>query len=149
MSKSLLASFYGGLVAGTIDIFSPALIYWVSPVRILQSIARGVLGKQSFEMGLSSAVLGLLLQWAMSILIAFIFVYAAARMRVLTRNWIAAGVAYGIVVFFVMNYIVVPLSMVAAVPHFTLYTFAANMAAMWLFGLIIAWFAQAGLPKRV
>jgi hypothetical protein len=149
MSKSLRASLYGGLVAGTIDIFPPALIYSVSPVRILQSVARGVLGKHSFEMGISSAALGLLLQWAMSILIASIFVYAAARMRVLTKNWIAAGVAYGVVVFFVMNYIVVPLSMVAAVPHFTRYTFAANMAAMWLFGLIVAWFAQACLSKRI
>lgn len=145
--NTVLAFVYGGFVAGTIDIFAPALIYMVSPFRILQSIARGVLGKAAFDMGATSAALGLLLQWFMSVLIALIFVYAATRMRALVRRWFVAGLAYGVVVFFVMNYVVMPLSMVAKAPTFTPLTFALNMLAMLLFGVIVAFFANRFLTR--
>jgi len=137
------AAVYGGFVAGSIDILAPALIYWINPLSVLRFIAGGLIGREAARVGgLATAALGLVLQWAMSILIAAIFVFAARRMRVLVRNWIAAGVAYGVVVFFVMNYVVRPLSMIGDFPKMSLYDFATNMAAMWLFGLIIAWFSQ-------
>ena len=139
---ALLATLYGGFIAGTIDIFAAASIYWISPFVIAQAIARGVLGKDAFSGGVSSAALGVILQWAMSLIIAAIFVFAATRMRILLRRWIAAGVAYGAVVFVVMNYVVVPLSRVGSVPHFTTTTFTLNLAAMFLFGLIVAWYAR-------
>ena len=55
---------------------------------------------------------------------------------------IAGGLAYGVVIFFVMNYVVVPLSAWKHHARFSTYKFAANMAAMLLFGLIVAWFAS-------
>jgi hypothetical protein len=100
----------GGLIAGTIDIGAACLINKLNPVVILQAIASGVLGRASFRMGLLSAVLGLVLQWAMSVLIAAIFIGAARRQTILKRRWIGAGLVYGVVVFFIMNYVVVPLS---------------------------------------
>jgi hypothetical protein len=51
-------------------------------------------------------------------------------------------VVYGVIVFFVMNYVVVPLSAYRRVPHFTVAGFAENMAAMLLFGLIVSWCAR-------
>ena len=144
-----LAALYGGFVAGTIDIFAPALIYWINPLGVLRFIAGGLIGRPAAKAaGLPAAALGLVLQWAMSIIIAAIFVYAATRLPVLLRRWIAAGVAYGIAVFCVMNYIVRPLSMHRDFPHMGVYDFTTNMAAMWLFGLIIAWFAQRQLRPR-
>jgi hypothetical protein len=47
-----------------------------------------------------------------------------------------------VIIFFVMNYVVVPLSAWKSAPHFTAVKFAANMAAMLLFGLIVAFFAR-------
>ncbi len=140
--QNLIAILYGGFIAGTPDIGAAALINWLSPFVILQVVARGVLGKASYSGGAYSAALGMILQWAMSLLIAAIFVLAATRMPILRRRWMAAGLAYGIVVFFVMNYVVMPLSRVGSSPHFTISTFAMNMLAMLLFGLIIAFFAQ-------
>ncbi len=55
---------------------------------------------------------------------------------------IAGGLIYGVVIFFVMNYVVVPLSAWKSMPHFTALKFAENMAAMLLFGLIVAFFAR-------
>ena len=147
-NRPLMAILTGGLVAGTIDIGSPALIYGISPIVILRAIASGVLGKESYSGGAYSAALGLVLQWAMSLLIAAIFVVPATRYRVLIRHWITAGIAYGVVVFFVMNYVVVPLSRTPPGHGFTVYTFTTNMLAMLLFGLIIAFFANRYIGGR-
>ena len=136
----LLAILAGGFLAGSIDIGAAALIYHVSPVIILHAIASGLLGKPAFQGGASIALLGLVLQWLMSWLIAGVYVFAARRLAWMKRRWLAAGLGYGVVIYAVMNYIVRPLS--AAWPpsdfHFDPVKFSENMLAMLLFGLIIA-----------
>jgi hypothetical protein len=134
-----------GFTAGTIDIAAACLINMRSLMVILQAIASGLLGRASFQGGAFAAVLGLILQWAMSCLIAAIYVLVVRRMALLRRNWIASGVAFGCIVFIVMNYVVVPLSAVGHAPRFTVATFAENLLAMVLFGLIIAFIDK---PKR-
>lgn len=131
-----------GFIAGTIDIGAAALINAVGIPVILRSIASGVLGKASFEQGVGAALLGLVLQWGMSILIAAIFVMAGNRVQLLRRRWAGAGLVYGVVIFFVMNYVVVPLSAVHRVPRFTAAHFVENLVAMLLFGLIVSFFAR-------
>ena len=79
----------------------------------------------------------------MGILIAGIYVGATFVLPVLRRRWVRFGLAYGVAVFFVMNYVVVPLSAWQTIPHYSVAHFAANMAAMLLFGLIVAYFARA------
>lgn len=137
--RRLRVSVTAGLIAGTVDIGSACVIYHVDPVVILQAVAGGVLGKSSFHGGLESATLGLLLQWGMSILIAFCCVAANEAIGYLKRHWIRAGLLYGVITFFVMNYAVVPLSAVGKVHAFTLRWVAENMLAMLLFGLIITY----------
>lgn len=132
----------GGLLAGTIDVGAAALINMLDPRIILRFIAGGVQGKAALQGGAASAWLGLLLQWGMSLLIAAIFVVAALRMRWLTARPVLAGLAYGVVVFFVMNYVVMFFSAWHRINHFTLATFIENLAAMLLFGLIVAFSAR-------
>ncbi|OHC36783.1 hypothetical protein [Rhodanobacter soli] len=141
-----VAILYGGIVAGSLDVLAAALINWLDPLIILRAIASGLLGRAAFQGGLPVAALGLGLQWAMSLLIAAIFVFAAARMSWLGRRWITAGVLYGVAVFVVMEYVVVPLS-AAATPHFTALSLAENLLAMWLFGLIVSFFARDTGPR--
>jgi uncharacterized membrane protein YagU involved in acid resistance len=135
-----------GFIAGTIDIGAAALINAVSAEVILKAIASGVLGKASFQQGIQAETLGLFLQWAMSILIAAIYIITARRIDVLRRRWVAAGLSYGVAIFFVMNYVVVPLSAIGRVPYFTAVRFIENLLAMLLFGLIVAFFARTA-PK--
>jgi uncharacterized membrane protein YagU involved in acid resistance len=132
----------GGLLAGTIDIAAACLINGLSPIVILHAIASGILGSASFRSGTSSAVLGLILQWLMSLIIAAVFVIGATWFPLLRRRWMAAGLVYGIVIFFVMNYVVVPLSAVGHRFSFTPVKFLENMLAMLLFGIIIAYAAR-------
>lgn len=145
MATMLKTSIYAGLVAGTVDIGAACTINQVGPVPILRFIASGLLGTPLAHEPWVYC-LGMVLQWLMSIIIAAIFVYTSARIPALLRRWIAAGIAYGVVVYFVMTFVVVPLSR-ARSGHVTWTSFAENLLAMIVFGLIVAYFAQRMLGK--
>ena len=138
----LAAIFCGGFIAGTLDIGAASLINWLSPVIILHAIASGLLGKASFHDGAPAALLGLGLQWAMSLVIAAVYVLGVLRLSALTHHWMAGGVVYGCVIFLVMNYVVVPLSAAPFSPHFHILKILENLAAMIIFGVIVAFCAR-------
>ncbi|MGH8213757.1 MAG: hypothetical protein ACREPP_11075 [Rhodanobacteraceae bacterium] len=142
---ALRAILAGGFIAGTIDIFAASLINWINPLIILRFVAGGVLGAAALQGGMSASVLGLILQWAMSMLIAAIFVVAALRLRWLTARPVASGLAYGVVIYLVMNYVVMPLSAWHHAPAFKPVSFVENLIAMLVFGLIIAFCARRSL----
>lgn len=156
-NQLLKAILLAGLIGGTIDVGSAALINWFNPVVILHAIASGLVGKDSFSGGAATAVLGLVLQWAMGILIAAIYALATSTQPQLRRRWVPMGILAGVIIFFVMNYLVVPFSAAPFRPAFTLdallkvFTpakFVGNLLAMILFGLIIAFFARDTAAKR-
>lgn len=138
----LQAILLGGFIAGTVDIGAAALINMRSPVMISQFIAGGLLGKPALEGGMQSAALGVALQWAMSMIIAAIYVLASTRIEMLRSRWLLSGIAFGIPVFAVMEYVVMPLSAWHRVPKFTAVAFSENLLAMMVFGVIIAFFAS-------
>jgi uncharacterized membrane protein YagU involved in acid resistance len=144
---ALTAIVVGGIVAGTLDIGAAALINMASPMRILHFVAGGLRGRDALQGGTSMTLLGIALQGAMSLVIAAIYVAACQQWRALHRRWITAGLAYGVVVFVVMNYIVVPLSAWGRAPAFTYAGFAENLLAMLLFGLIVSFAARRYAPK--
>lgn len=111
---------YGWLVAGTMDI-AAAITYYpltahVRVIRILQSIASGVLGARAFQGGLRTAVLGLALHYLIAFIWTVVFFVAVRLMRPLLRHLIVTGAAYGVLVWAVMNVIVLPLSNVRHAP---------------------------------
>ncbi len=137
----------GGVVAGTLDIFVAAVINRLKVGVILQAIASGVLGKASFIEGGRSMAIGLAAQELMSLVIAAIFVLASIGLPALRRRPLLLGALYGVGVFLVMNFVVVPLS--AAWPkHRPVHaeSILFNVAAMILFGLVIAATARFILP---
>ncbi len=106
-----------GVVAGCLDLVY-AFVYFgfrgVTPVRILQSIATGLLGRASYSGGASTALLGAVLHFFILIVAATMFYLASRRHPWLIRHAIAAGAACGLSIYGVMNFVVVPLS---AFPH--------------------------------
>ncbi|HEY1562498.1 MAG TPA: hypothetical protein VGF71_16645 [Caulobacteraceae bacterium] len=129
----------GGLAAGTIDIFVAAAINHLRVGVILQAIASGLLGRASFFDGQSSMAIGFVAQELMSLAIAAIYVLASIRLPLLRRRPLVLGALYGVGIFLVMNFVVVPLS--AAWPrHRPVHMEAVlfNLAAMILFGVIVA-----------
>lgn len=116
-NPAVFAILVGGLIAATLDItYAIGFSAWrgVPPMRLLQSVASGLLGAASYEGGTATATLGLVLHYLMALVIAAIFYFASRRLTFLTRNPITWGALYGIVVYAVMNLVVLPLS---AFPH--------------------------------
>jgi uncharacterized membrane protein YagU involved in acid resistance len=115
MKKPSVYVLLGGLVAGTFDI-TYACTYWflkrgVPPRRVLQSVASGLLGPDaSFHGGWRTASLGLGLHFFIATTMAVTYYLLARRWPELWQRPLRYGPLYGLLLYGVMNYIVVPLS---------------------------------------
>ena len=107
------AVLYGTLAVGILDILDAFIFFGVRgarPIRILQSIAAGLLGTDAFKGGWGTAVLGLALHFFIAFMIVLVFLVASRRLRLLTRHPVITGLVYGIAVYLVMTFVVVPAS---------------------------------------
>ena len=103
----------GALAVGLLD-GADALIFFglrgVEPRLIAQSIASGLLGPAAFRGGAGTILLGIVLHFCVAASIVGTC-YAVVRLWPgLARNPIAFGIAFGLVAYAVMNFVVVPLS---------------------------------------
>jgi len=112
----------GTLVVGALDILEVIVFYGlkgVAPTRILQSVARGLLGKSAFEGGMQTALLGLGLHYFIAFVVVCVYYFASHRIAALRESPVIMGAIYGLLVYLFMNVVVVPLS-AAGPPRFTL-----------------------------
>ena|SRR4026209_2201077 len=112
--------FWGGLIAGTLDITAACVTAWlrrgVSPGTVLQYVASGLLGPESFTGGAKTAILGLALHFLIATTATIIFYFASRRLMFLIERPVLFGLLYGVAVFAFMNLVVVPLSRVRPQP---------------------------------
>ena len=135
----------GTLAVGILDLADAFLFFGlrgVSPVRILHSIAGGLLGRDAFSGGAWTAALGAFLHFFIAFCIVATFLFASRRLRFLTRQPIVWGVVYGVAVWLVMNFVVLPLS--AAGRGGMTWPVAANGVLIHMFGVglpasLVAW----------
>jgi hypothetical protein len=137
---ALPAIFFAGLACGAMDITAAFIVYGnmfhISPIRILHSVAAGLLGPRSYTGGLTTAAIGLLCHFVIAFGAATVFFLLTRAFPFLLTQPILWGPLYGIAVYFFMNRIVVPLSNAAKAP-FSL--------KMMLIGVVIHIFC-VGLP---
>jgi hypothetical protein len=101
------------LVAGVLDISSAfALSYpkGVGPIRVLQGVAAGLIGRESMKGGWATAGLGLAIHFFIAFAVASVFYLASRKLVFLTRHPVVAGLIYGVVVYGFMYWIVMPLA---------------------------------------
>ena len=143
----------GGLIAGALDITYAFILWWlraqVTPMQILQSVATGLLGKASYDGGAGTAILGAFLHFFNALVIAAIFVGASRIWPVLARRATLFGPLYGIGVYLVMNYVVLPLSAFPprTRPPAPVVWITGVLAHMFLIGLPIALAAKRAVPS--
>ena len=129
-------------VAGTLDILAAVTYYpLASGVRVttlLQGIASGILGDRAFAGGVGTAILGLILHYTIALIWTILFVLVFRRVRKIFANLFAIGIVYGVVVWFVMNLIVLPLSNVSQGPFSLLQATVDAVILMSCVGLPIA-----------
>jgi uncharacterized membrane protein YagU involved in acid resistance len=138
----LSAVLLGGAIAGLLDItfaISFAAYNGATPVRLLQTVASGLLGTAAFTGGVPTAALGLALHFAMSILWAGVFFVLARNIPALTLRPVLSGILFGVFVFVSMRFVVLPLSAFPYPVRFKpLATTLDLLSHMLLFGVPIA-----------
>ena len=139
------AIFWGGLVAGILDAGDGVIAFGtqgLNPIQVLQYIGSGALGQSAFQGGLATAALGVAFHFTIAWVAAGVFVLATRRLQILKTHAVPAGLLYGAAVYFFMNYLVLPLSAVAA-STFHLGLFLNGVIGHALFvGLPISFFAR-------
>ena len=144
----------GGLVAGTLDI-TYACIFWAIKAdlparRIFQSVAAGLLGKASFEGGTATAALGLGLHYFIACSMALAYYLVARQWSALRERPVLMGAAYGLLLYGIMNFIVVPLSRAGGGgAKDPLWVGLSIVVHMLLIGIPIALFVRAAGPPRL
>ena len=112
--KAFQAIFWGGLVAGTLDITAACVYSWLRanerPVRVFQSVASGLLGPPAYTGGTKTAVLGLALHFLIATTATAVFYFASRRLRFMIERPVTWGLVYGVLVYLFMNFVVLPLS---------------------------------------
>ena len=141
----------GTLTVGTLDILDALLYYGrlgVAPIRIFQSIASGLLGRPAYSGGLPTALLGGALHYCIAFGVVGTLLVSAHRWRALARTPWLVGPVYGVLVYGVMNFIVLPLS--AAVVGRPNLPAVINGLAIHVVGVGLpsALFAGAATPPR-
>jgi hypothetical protein len=141
----------GGLVAGALDI-TYAFVIWglrgVSPIRIGQSVAAGLLGREAAVAGgTATGLFGLGVHFVLAIIMAAIYYAAARNIRLLVDRAVPFGIAYGLALYAAMNYVVMPLSAVGrtggGAPLYI--TITGILVHMFLVGLPIALITRRAL----
>lgn len=141
----------GGLVGGALDIvfaLSFAAYNGTPPVRLLQIVASGLMGKAAFDGGLPMAGLGLAAHFALSFAWAGVFLLLIRSLPRLAQHAVATGAVFGVLVFGAMRLVVLPLSAFPFPVTFKpLATLLDLLSHMFLFGVPIALAARAAMPR--
>jgi len=106
-SSVLLAIGVGGLVAGILDLLQACILFgWDIPL----AIAAGMLGRQAFQGGAGTYILGVLLHFFIAFSAAAVYYAASIRLVFLKEHPLVCGLFFGGAVQEVMNLVVLPLS---------------------------------------
>jgi hypothetical protein len=117
--NALFAILQGALVVGILDITFAITFWWLKarlpPVRIFQSVAAGLLGRDAAANGgLPTAALGAFLHFFIAGSMVAAYYLVSGKVRALLRSPFVFGALYGLFLYFFMQLVVLPLS---AAPH--------------------------------
>lgn len=116
----------GGLSAGALDLIAACVTNAprrVTPLRVAQSIASGLLGAKAFQApsqgGYKTAALGVGLHFFIALGAAAVLCLTSVRLRWLVERPWQSGALYGVAVFWFMQLVVLPLSWISFKQNFS------------------------------
>ncbi len=146
-SRACLAILWGGLACGIGDISQAFVVFGLQsgakPMRILQSVAAGLIGRNAFEGGWKTAFLGAALHFFIALTVAVVYYTASRWISFMNQHAVISGLLYGEMVFLVMYFFVLPLSATGkglfTLPTFSLGTYITGpIGHTFLVGLPVA-----------
>ena len=111
-----------GLFIGIVGSVDFSIFFYLTqheaPLATYQYIASGLLGPSAFAGGYTTALLGILIHFVISFVVAAVFILAASQMAFLRRTgWVfVAGLVYGAAVNMFMSMAVLPFSAAPKMP---------------------------------
>jgi len=142
--NALLAIAVGGGIAGALDLTQAMILFgWDIPL----AIAGGLLGRQAFDGGVGTYVLGVALHFFIACSAAAVYYAASLRLGFLKEHPLVCGLFFGAAVQEVMNLVVLPLSALHARGPYKLHDLILGLLVhMVVVGLPISfsvrWFAK-------
>ncbi|HLO20494.1 MAG TPA: hypothetical protein VK192_08370 [Sphingomicrobium sp.] len=138
------------LISGTLDIFF-AMILTVAFGRQIPNMLRTVASgpfPAATDWGTSGAVLGLVVHYCLMAIMAIVFVLIVrARPALLDTPWRTA-LAYGVVTYFAMNWLVVPVRFHTPLPPKPISMATQAFAHLVLVGVVFAFVARRYLSTQ-
>ena len=111
MTKAGRTTLIATLVCGTADILSALFFGGLDgqpPGAILRFVASGPFGSEMHKGGMVAAAVGLLVHYLLMLAMVALFVVGARRFPSILRHWWLGGVLYGLAIYLVMYWIVLP-----------------------------------------
>ena len=101
----------GGLTAATCDFIAAMLIYNLPALTVGKAVARGWFGREkAMAGGLDVSIIGIVSHYSILLVAAAIFVFASLRFPILRRRAVIVGILFGLCIYVVMHFVVLPLS---------------------------------------
>lgn len=140
--STALAGLAIGVLGGADMLIFYYLTQGTSPVLFLQYIASGLLGLSAFAGGYTTALLGVLLHFVISFVVAAVFILAARWIALVRRTVFVSALVFGAAVYLFMGAVVLPLSAAPKLPVSTVVVVHGLIADAVFIGLplaIIVW----------
>ncbi|MCI0487983.1 MAG: hypothetical protein L0229_15440 [Blastocatellia bacterium] len=149
-AHAIQAVLLGGLSAGVLDLIGAIITNtWrgVPSLRILQSIASGLLGAEAYKGGFKTAALGIGLHFVIALGAAAVYFAAHLILPFLAKRPFPSGALYGVAVYWFMQLVVLPLSAFPHKPAFALSVVVTGLIVHMLcvglpIALFVGWYAE-------
>jgi uncharacterized membrane protein YagU involved in acid resistance len=138
----------GGFMAATFDFFAAMLIYGGTASGVAKAVTRGWYGDGAKAGGTTIEVEGMASHWGILLIAATIFVLTSLRFPILRQKAWITGPLFGVCIYVVMHFVIVPLSAVHRITNPHGIQFVEEFGGhMFVIGLPIALWARAILGR--
>ncbi len=132
-----------GLLVGTLDgLATLAWNYKANPAIIFEYIAFGVFGKSAFAGGAKMVLWGILFHYIIAVTFTAVFILTYTWFYKIFKNRYLIAFEFGLISWFVMNIIVIPLSKIGIKPFRVVPTVTGMIVLIIAIGLPIALIAD-------
>ena len=135
-----------GLIVGTLDILAALIQVYSktqkSPIVVLNFIASGVFGKEAFSGGTKMAAYGLFFHYLIAFGFTLLFFVLYPKLKGIISNKLALGIVYGLFIWLVMQFLIVPLSQAPPMKLSVQGAVTAILILIVCIGIPLSWLAK-------
>ncbi len=141
-----------GLFVGTLDIIAALSKFYITtgknPLYVFRYIASGIMGNAAFSGGSGTVLLGLVLHYTIALSFTLVFCFLYRHIKFCARHRVLSGILYGVFIWAVMAFLVVPLSQTPKGPFNAINAAKEALILILMIGLPLAFLAGRFIPLK-